>query len=91
MVDGCFWHGCPEHAVAPSSNAEWWAGKIESNRQRDAHTRESLESAGWVVLRIWEHVHVDEALQIVRGALAERSAQGIAFGGHVPRLGLQAK
>ena len=23
FVDGCFWHGCPEHYVAPRQNAEF--------------------------------------------------------------------
>lgn len=22
FLDGCFWHGCPEHATQPKSNAE---------------------------------------------------------------------
>src|SRR5262245_18000795 len=28
FVDGCFWHGCPEHATWPKANAEWWRAKI---------------------------------------------------------------
>lgn len=24
FVDGCFWHGCPEHATWPKRNAEFW-------------------------------------------------------------------
>ena len=24
FVDGCFWHGCPEHASWPKSNAAFW-------------------------------------------------------------------
>src|SRR5579885_1904455 len=24
FVDGCFWHGCPEHASWPKSNADFW-------------------------------------------------------------------
>src|SRR6266571_1164618 len=30
FVDGCFWHGCPEHASWPASNAQWWREKIET-------------------------------------------------------------
>lgn len=33
FVDGCFWHGCPEHATWPKQNAEFWLQKIEANRQ----------------------------------------------------------
>jgi hypothetical protein len=32
FVDGCFWHGCPEHATWPKQNAEFWRQKIEANR-----------------------------------------------------------
>ena len=24
MVDGCFWHRCPDHGLAPRANGEWW-------------------------------------------------------------------
>ncbi|MFS0754459.1 very short patch repair endonuclease [Noviherbaspirillum sp. 1P10PC] len=55
FVDGCFWHGCPEHATWPKQNAEFWLQKIEANRHRDADTNERLRSMGWTVLRFWEH------------------------------------
>lgn len=55
FVDGCFWHGCPEHATWPKQNAEFWLQKIEANRQRDADTNERLCRIGWTVLRFWEH------------------------------------
>lgn len=54
-VDGCFWHGCPDHHRRPSTNAEWWHWKIGRNRERDRATNEQLAAAGWDVLRIWEH------------------------------------
>jgi len=37
-VDGCFWHGCPQHGRrVPWSgpNASLWEQKMERNRQRD--------------------------------------------------------
>ena len=55
FVDGCFWHGCPEHYVAPKTRQEFWRAKRESNRQRDRKVNDALDSAGWHVLRIWEH------------------------------------
>ena len=61
FVDGCFWHGCPEHCVAPKNNAGWWNSKLEGNRQRDAETTVHLREAGWTVLRLWEHVPALEA------------------------------
>lgn len=55
FVDGCFWHGCPEHKSAPKSNAAWWAAKLAGNIERDWETDAHLVSLGWLVLRFWEH------------------------------------
>jgi DNA mismatch endonuclease (patch repair protein) len=55
FVDGCFWHGCPEHGSWPKANADWWREKIEANRRRDADTDERLRDAGWMVIRMWTH------------------------------------
>lgn len=55
FVDGCFWHGCPQHGTSPRANSEWWAWKIERNRSRDADTDRLLAASGWHVLRVWEH------------------------------------
>ena len=60
-VDGCFWHGCPEHHVRPRANSEWWTWKIERNQARDRDTDCQLEASGWKVLRIWEHLLVGDA------------------------------
>jgi DNA mismatch endonuclease Vsr len=55
FMDGCFWHGCPDHATHPKSNAEWWRQKLDRNMARDIETTEHLVAAGWTVLRFWEH------------------------------------
>ncbi|HEX8690606.1 MAG TPA: very short patch repair endonuclease [Solirubrobacterales bacterium] len=55
FVDGCFWHGCPEHATWPASNAGFWRQKIETNRRRDRDTDAELRKTGWHVVRVWEH------------------------------------
>ena len=55
FVDGCFWHGCPEHGTIPLSNREWWISKIEANRKRDERVDRELTDAGWRVVRCWEH------------------------------------
>lgn len=72
FVDGCFWHGCPEHATWPRSNAEFWRAKIEGNRQRDADTDRRLAEAGWAVLRVWEHEDPAVAARRVRDLVATR-------------------
>src|SRR5438034_5314574 len=55
FVNGCFWHGCPAHGTWPKHNAAWWRAKIEANRARDLKNDEMLATAGWIVLRYWEH------------------------------------
>jgi DNA mismatch endonuclease (patch repair protein) len=55
FVDGCYWHGCPEHYWASKTNIDYWEPKIEQNRARDARVTEALLNAGWQVIRIWEH------------------------------------
>jgi DNA mismatch endonuclease (patch repair protein) len=61
FVDGCFWHGCPIHGTNPKSNGEWWATKLQRNRERDFETNQLLAEAGWMVVRVWEHEPPDEA------------------------------
>lgn len=60
FMDGCFWHGCPEHATHPKANAEWWRAKLDKNMARDLETTRHLRSAGWTVLRFWEHEPVTD-------------------------------
>ena len=55
FVDGCFWHGCPEHGTWPKANAEWWRKKIQANQWRDADTDRRLAHRGWAVVRAWAH------------------------------------
>ncbi|WP_096906181.1 MULTISPECIES: very short patch repair endonuclease [Dietzia] len=55
FIDGCFWHGCPEHGTVPKSNRTWWASKLYENQQRDRRVLATLEDAGWIAVRFWEH------------------------------------
>lgn len=69
FVDGCFWHGCPEHGTQPRANSEWWTTKLATNQARDTDTDRLLAEAGWRVVRIWEHEPVEVGLERVRAAL----------------------
>jgi len=55
FVDGCFWHGCPEHYVRPRSGNGFWASKLVENVERDIVQTAKLEAEGWRVVRFWEH------------------------------------
>ena len=71
FIDGCFWHGCPEHFIPPKANAEYWTPKIATNIRRDRDTDRRLRDAGWTVLRFWEHVDPQAAAEsIIRQVLA---------------------
>ncbi|WP_225831839.1 very short patch repair endonuclease [Streptomyces sp. NK08204] len=84
LIDGCFWHGCPEHATQPKANAEWWRQKLARNMARDRETTEHLTAQGWTVLRFWEHEAPEEVTVRVRAAveqrLAERTRRGKQWG-----------
>ena len=57
FVDGCFWHGCPEHgrkADFTGPNAELWAEKMRRNVERDVRSSALAESLGWQPIRVWE-------------------------------------
>ncbi|MEV3858547.1 very short patch repair endonuclease [Streptomyces sp. NPDC050095] len=60
FIDGCYWHGCPEHYVQPKINKGYWSGKVAGNFARDRDTDSKLRAAGWTVLRFWEHENPDE-------------------------------
>lgn len=54
FVDGCFWHGCPEHGHIPKSKKGFWKAKIDRNTKRDRAYTKELRSLGYNVIRIWE-------------------------------------
>jgi len=69
FVDGCFWHGCPLHGTWPKANSKFWRDKILANGQRDADTDKRLRSAGWIVLRFWEHHRPEDAVLAIQRCL----------------------
>ncbi|MFG2963068.1 very short patch repair endonuclease [Streptomyces sp. NPDC048288] len=72
FIDGCFWHGCPEHFVMPKTNRPYWEDKISRNIQRDRDTDNRLAEAGWLVLRFWEHLKPQACAATVIEAVAAR-------------------
>lgn len=72
FVDGCFWHGCPEHLRPARTNADFWRDKITENRARDAKMTEALAVAGWVSLRFWEHEDPEEVALLIARVVRER-------------------
>lgn len=80
FVDGCFWHGCPEHATWPANRAAWWRRKLAGNKARDRLVTRTLRRAGWRVLRIWEH-------ELVRKNAARLAKRLSIFAAGRPRAG----
>lgn len=77
FVDGCFWHGCPEHHTQPTTNSEYWSDKITRNVERDTETSAYLQQAGWTVLRFWEHENPESVADRVQDAV-RASTEGTA-------------
>lgn len=76
FLDGCFWHGCPEHHTVAVTNAKFWADKVEGNRTRDRDTDQRLSEAGWQCVRVWEHEDPSEAALRIRAIVTERRVGG---------------
>ena len=72
FLDGCFWHGCPDHHTVAATNASFWAEKVESTRSRDRDTDRRLAAAGWTSIRVWEHEDPVEAAQRVQAFVRVR-------------------
>jgi DNA mismatch endonuclease (patch repair protein) len=83
FLDGCFWHGCPEHHTRSARNADYWADKVRRNRERDQETARWLADAGWLVIRIWEHEdplqaaeHIAQVVNVRRRATPIKTKAG---------------
>ncbi len=72
FLDGCFWHGCPDHHTVAATNASFWAKKVESTRSRDRETDRRLADAGWTSIRVWEHEDPVEAAQRIQAVVRGR-------------------
>jgi DNA mismatch endonuclease, patch repair protein len=74
FVDGCFWHGCPEHGTQPRANKSWWAAKLAANVARDRDTDQALDVAAWTVIRVWEHDDTDDVVAAIVEIVRRRRA-----------------
>jgi DNA mismatch endonuclease, patch repair protein len=79
FVDGCFWHACPEHGTKPKNNEWYWSPKLRRNAERDQLNTAALTDAGWQVVRLWEHVTLEDAVKAVITAVGpSRATSGVA-------------
>jgi DNA mismatch endonuclease (patch repair protein) len=85
FVDGCFWHRCPEHRTSPKANSTWWDSKLDANQARDERVSDALASAGWTVIRVWEHEPTASAAARVLDAL-RRSTPHVSTAGDAPTV-----
>ena len=55
FIDGEFWHGRELGRIVEKHGDDGhWALKLRRNMARDLEQVAALESAGWLVLRVWE-------------------------------------
>ena len=76
FVDGCFWHGCPEHGSIPKTNSAFWANKLAQNTERDRQVDRALRERCWTVLRFWEHEvfgDLESVVETIEHAVRETS------------------
>jgi len=76
FLDGCFWHGCPDHHTVAETNSTYWAKKVVENRERDRDTDRRLIEADWAVVRVWEHEDPTLAAMRIRELVRAHSRRG---------------
>lgn len=87
-LDGCFWHGCPQHYKPAKTNRREWRAKILRNQERGNAVLASLAGKGWKVFRVWEHDILDtDTLKgiVLRVARAADTPDVCQFGRPIPR------
>jgi DNA mismatch endonuclease (patch repair protein) len=75
FVDGCFWHGCPQHGRMPEANGRYWREKIARTIGRDRAVVRRLKADGWRVIRFWGH-SLGQPTQVARRIIKELKAGG---------------
>jgi DNA mismatch endonuclease (patch repair protein) len=69
FLDGCFWHGCPDHGRVPSVNTWYWQPKLRRTQERDSANTAALDARGWRVVRLWEHELLETALAAIKSVV----------------------
>jgi DNA mismatch endonuclease (patch repair protein) len=77
FLDGCYWHGCPEHYVPPKTNSGYWSDKVLRNVTRDRDTDQRLKEAGWTVLRFWEHESAEDTASKIADTISRLRAEQV--------------
>ena len=58
FVHGCFWHQHPDKKCLdsrlPKSNKDYWAPKLQRNKDRDKQAKKNLTRLKWKYIVIWE-------------------------------------
>lgn len=75
FIDGCFWHGCPDHGSIPRNNRRWWSDKLAENQRRDRRNDHHLAENGWLVMRYWEHEDPDLVAEVIVGQWRRRTGR----------------
>ena len=90
FVDGCFWHGCPACRKHEGLRGQFWANKINANRERDLRVTKALTDADWTVLRIPEHdvrtkralaETIDRLVSVIKASSPKNVAPGLGDNG----------
>jgi DNA mismatch endonuclease (patch repair protein) len=74
FIDGCFWHGCPEHRPLSIHQSDAWRAKVMRTIARDRQQDDELLRRGWEVVRIWEHEDPLSAVARVAAVLERRKS-----------------
>lgn len=78
FVDGCFWHGHPDH-FTPGKSGAYWDAKIARTKERDRIADDALRQAGWTVIRLWDfeiESGLEDCVARIRAALEEARESG---------------
>nr|WP_082966893.1 very short patch repair endonuclease [Mycobacterium sp. 852002-51163_SCH5372311] len=73
FYDSCFWHACSQHGRQPRVNNWYWGPKLARTAERDKKTTAALESHGWLVIRVWEHDDLADAVGRIATAVQFRN------------------